>query len=62
MKRVIGVAGDTIHCCDKQGRISVNGQPLDEGAYIKRRRHGLQRADDHTCNWTAGPVPTGTCS
>src|SRR6476469_6519745 len=31
VKRVIGVAGDTITCCDKQGRISVNGQPLDEG-------------------------------
>ena len=35
VKRVIGVAGDTIKCCDKQGRISVNGQPLDEGGYVK---------------------------
>ncbi len=25
VKRVIGVGGDTIVCCDKQGRISVNG-------------------------------------
>ena len=30
VKRVIGVAGDTIECCDEEGRISVNGQPLDE--------------------------------
>ena len=30
VKRVIGVAGDTIKCCDNQGRIMVNGQPLDE--------------------------------
>ena len=30
VKRVIGVAGDTITCCDDQGRISVNGTPLDE--------------------------------
>ena len=28
IKRVIGVAGDTIHCCDVQGRITVNGTPL----------------------------------
>ena len=34
VKRVIGVAGDTIVCCDKQGRISVNGHPLDEKSYI----------------------------
>ena len=30
IKRVIGVGGDHIVCCDDQGRISVNGQPLDE--------------------------------
>ena len=30
VKRVIGVAGDTIECCDEEGRISVNGKPLDE--------------------------------
>jgi signal peptidase I len=33
IKRVIGVAGDHIVCCDKQGRISVNDVPLDE-AYV----------------------------
>ena len=38
VKRVIGVAGDTITCCDDQGRIMVNGVPLDEAAYIQRRR------------------------
>ena len=30
IKRVIGVAGDHVVCCDAQGRITVNGQPLDE--------------------------------
>ncbi|MGW4384282.1 signal peptidase I [Kitasatospora sp. NPDC004531] len=30
IKRVIGVAGDTVECCDAQGRLSVNGTPLDE--------------------------------
>jgi signal peptidase I len=35
VKRVIGVAGDTITCCDKQGRILVNGEPIDEDAFIR---------------------------
>ncbi|MFD7645392.1 signal peptidase I [Kitasatospora sp. NPDC059795] len=30
IKRVIGVAGDTVECCDAQGRLSVNGTPVDE--------------------------------
>ena len=35
VKRVIGVGGDHIVCCDAKQRIIVNGVPLDEGAYIK---------------------------
>ncbi|MER7707336.1 signal peptidase I [Kitasatospora sp. NPDC097605] len=30
IKRVIGVGGDTVECCDEQGRVSLNGRPLDE--------------------------------
>lgn len=30
IKRVIGVPGDTVACCDSQGRVTVNGKPLDE--------------------------------
>jgi signal peptidase I len=30
IKRVIGVAGDHVVCCDVQGRITINGAPLDE--------------------------------
>lgn len=30
MKRVIGVGGDRVQCCDAQGRMTVNGSPLDE--------------------------------
>lgn len=33
VKRVIGVGGDRVACCDAQGRIVVNGVPLDE-SYI----------------------------
>ncbi|WP_406318046.1 signal peptidase I [Streptosporangium sp. NBC_01639] len=34
IKRVIGVAGDTVKCCDVQGRVTVNGVPLDEESYL----------------------------
>ena len=30
IKRVIGVPGDRVACCDAQGRLTVNGVPLDE--------------------------------
>ena len=34
IKRVIGMPGDHVTCCDAQGRILVNGVPLDEGSYL----------------------------
>nr|BFE87378.1 hypothetical protein GCM10020093_099790 [Planobispora longispora] len=34
IKRVIAVGGDTVKCCDSKGRITVNGVPLEEKAYI----------------------------
>lgn len=30
VKRVIGVGGDRVACCDAQGRVTVNGVPLNE--------------------------------
>ncbi len=30
VKRVIGVPGDRVACCDDVGRVTVNGRPLDE--------------------------------
>ncbi len=30
IKRVIGMPGDTVACCDEQGRITVNGVAVDE--------------------------------
>ncbi|WP_336026550.1 signal peptidase I [Geodermatophilus sp. FMUSA9-8] len=30
VKRVIAVAGQTVACCDPLGRVTVNGQPLEE--------------------------------
>jgi signal peptidase I len=34
VKRVIGVGGDTVDCCDKQGRLLVDGTPVAE-PYLK---------------------------
>ncbi|WP_406384293.1 signal peptidase I [Streptomyces sp. NBC_01618] len=30
VKRVVGVGGDRVVCCDKRGRIEVNGSPIGE--------------------------------
>lgn len=30
VKRVVAVGGDTVVCCDGQGRLTVNGTPIDE--------------------------------
>jgi signal peptidase I len=34
IKRVIGLPGDHVACCDAQGRVTVNGVPLNEGSYL----------------------------
>jgi len=36
VKRVIGVGGDEVKCCDAQGRITVNGVPLNEKSYLAK--------------------------
>jgi signal peptidase I len=58
VKRVIGVEGDVIKCCDKRGRILVNGSPLNEGLYAKDEAGVACRGPmPGGCDWTAGPVP-----
>ncbi len=34
IKRVIGVPGDHVQCCDSLGRVTVNGHPLVESPYL----------------------------
>ncbi|HSN44385.1 MAG TPA: signal peptidase I [Propionibacteriaceae bacterium] len=34
VKRVIGTEGDRVACCDAEGRVTVNGAPLDEDPYL----------------------------
>jgi signal peptidase I len=34
IKRVIGLPGDRVICCDEVDHVTVNGQPLNEGSYL----------------------------
>ncbi|MFE5189560.1 signal peptidase I [Streptomyces sp. NPDC056628] len=34
IKRVVGVGGDHVVCCDREGRIQVNGRPVDESTFL----------------------------
>jgi signal peptidase I len=34
IKRVIGLPGDKVACCDARGRVTVNGVPLTERSYL----------------------------
>ncbi|MFF6954142.1 signal peptidase I [Streptomyces iakyrus] len=34
IKRVVGVGGDRVVCCDREGRIQVNGRPVDESGFL----------------------------
>lgn len=60
VKRVVGVAGDVIECCDDDGNILVNGVPMQEDDYLKddplRQCNGPMTG---TCDWKTGPVPEG---
>lgn len=60
VKRVIGVEGDTVSCCDAEGRITVNDVPLVEDDYVKddpgTACNGPMVGN---CSWEAGPVPEG---
>ncbi len=40
IKRVIGMPGDTVVCCDPQDRLTVNGEPLEEEVYLYRKDDG----------------------
>lgn len=44
IKRVIGMPGDRVVCCDLDGAITVNGTPLDESSYLYTDPDGVQIA------------------
>lgn len=59
VKRVVGVEGDVVECCDAQGRILVNDVPLEESAYLPAEDLPCAGPMTGGCRWTAGPVPEG---
>lgn len=62
VKRVIGVPGDVIECCDEEtGRLRVNGTLLDEDAFIEPQQEcdGPMVGDCGPNAWKVGPVPDG---
>src|SRR5205814_2249276 len=59
IKRVIGLPGDVVECCDAQGRVTVNGQALDEPYIFENSPLDGGRAGGpaHTCGPRAfGPI------
>lgn len=45
IKRVIGVGGDRVTCCDDSGRILVNGEPIEENYLFPGDAPSLQPFD-----------------
>jgi signal peptidase I len=60
VKRVAGVGGDTVACCDKQGRVTVNGKPIDE-PYVNTSlvKGGLLGANGMAASTFSAKVPAG---
>lgn len=52
IKRVIGVGSDTVECCDDEGRLMVNGTPIEESEY-------LYPGDEPSVNEFSEKVPAG---
>jgi signal peptidase I len=60
VKRVIGVAGDEITCCDSEGRLSVNGYALDESDYVMEGAEcAAPGSAQGRCKLDVGPIPQG---
>jgi signal peptidase I len=36
IKRVVGIGGDTVLCCNDDGRLEVNGVAIDESPYLRQ--------------------------
>lgn len=57
IKRIIGLPGDHVQCCDAQGRLMVNGTPIDEtyirpGTIPSQVEFDIVVAEDHL--WVQG--------
>ncbi|TIC84524.1 signal peptidase I [Nocardioides sp. GY 10127] len=59
VKRVIGVAGDTITCCDTRGRLHVDGVPLESSDTWILNNSSCDGPMVADCSWSVGPIPEG---
>ena len=55
VKRVIGLPGDTVACCNSTGKMTVNGVPLNETAYVNLPAGAKASASDFDVT-----VPSGS--
>ncbi|HIZ98934.1 MAG TPA: signal peptidase I [Candidatus Janibacter merdipullorum] len=46
VKRVVGLPGETVECCDSEGRILVDGEPIDEPYVTNDLPHSGSCADE----------------
>ncbi|MDO5498828.1 MAG: signal peptidase I [Propionibacteriaceae bacterium] len=46
-KRVIGLPGDRVKCCDAEGKLSVNDKALDESGYLFADHNGVVAPSEH---------------
>lgn len=44
IKRVIGMPGDHVECCDATGKLKINGKPIDESEYLFSDANGVMVA------------------
>ncbi|NUP41677.1 MAG: signal peptidase I [Streptomyces sp.] len=58
VKRVVGVGGDVVACCDAQGRLTVNGTPVDE-TYLKGGAPGTRGGGAASTDPFRTKVPAG---
>jgi signal peptidase I len=56
IKRVIGLPGDTVACCDGKGRVTVNGTPLDEPYVTENSPLDAPPSDQECRSRKFGPV------
>ncbi|MEW1720871.1 signal peptidase I [Streptomyces sp. NPDC093109] len=55
VKRVVGVGGDKIACCDSDGRLTVNGKAVDE-PYVKGMLGGRASSTDFSATVPSGQL------
>jgi signal peptidase I len=59
VKRVIGVEGDVVECCDEQGRILVNGTPIESDFTRNTLECDGPMVTQCQQDWATEPVPAG---